>query len=169
MLLGRCSRFVDAAGGLQDLDPDTRQAIGQVKDQWSSSGKRVILLARKMLSKDETRSNDMETEVLERSRTGLVLVGLVGIVDPLRDEIAEVTRTLRSAGIRIFMVSQASIVQVVVDTDQSQVTGDFALTAQAIAIECGITSNRPDSVQNVSALSRNKIQPEVSIEYEKSD
>lgn len=122
-----------------------------------------------MLSKDETRSNDMETEVLERSRTGLVLVGLVGIVDPPRDEIPEVIRTLRSAGIRIFMVSQASIVQVVVDTDQSQVTGDFALTAQAIAKECGIISNRPDSVQNVSALSRNKIQPEVSIEHEKCD
>src|SRR5271168_2426112 len=34
------------------------------------------------------------------------------------------------------------------------VTGDFALTAQAIAAECGIITNPPDMVKGISALSR---------------
>jgi sodium/potassium-transporting ATPase subunit alpha len=34
------------------------------------------------------------------------------------------------------------------------VTGDFALTAQAIAAECGIITNPPNMVKGISALSR---------------
>lgn len=48
-----------------------------------------------------------------------------------------VVSILRRAGIRIFMV-----------------TGDFALTAQAIATECGIITNPPNMVKGISALSR---------------
>ena len=36
-------------------------------------------------------------------------------------------------------------------------TGDFALTAQAIAIDCGIISNVPSLVKDFRALSRDKI------------
>jgi sodium/potassium-transporting ATPase subunit alpha len=48
-----------------------------------------------------------------------------------------VVSILRGAGIRIFMV-----------------TGDFALTAQAIAAECGIITNPPNMIKGISALSR---------------
>ena len=41
---------------------------------------------------------------MDHSRSGLTLVGLVGIVDPPRDEIPSVVQILRGAGIRIFMV-----------------------------------------------------------------
>jgi sodium/potassium-transporting ATPase subunit alpha len=34
------------------------------------------------------------------------------------------------------------------------VTGDFALTAQAIAAECGIITNPPNMVRGISSLSR---------------
>lgn len=34
------------------------------------------------------------------------------------------------------------------------VTGDFALTAQAIAAECGIITNPPNMVKGISVLSR---------------
>ena len=37
-----------------------------------------------------------------------------------------------------------------------QVTGDFALTAQAIATDCGIISNVPSLVKCFTALSRDK-------------
>jgi sodium/potassium-transporting ATPase subunit alpha len=36
------------------------------------------------------------------------------------------------------------------------VTGDFALTAEAIAVECGIITSPPSMVQNISALARDK-------------
>lgn len=115
--------------------------VEDIKNQWSSEGKRVILLARKTLKGHQTshdpNDNSFEAEVMSQARTHLTLVGLVGIVDPPRDEIPEVVRILRRAGIRIFMV-----------------TGDFKLTAQAIAIECGIITNPATMVHDVSALSR---------------
>ncbi|KAK9334223.1 HAD-like domain-containing protein [Lipomyces starkeyi] len=72
---------------------------------------------------------------MEHARAELTLVGMVGIVDPPREEIPGVISTLRKAGIRIFMV-----------------TGDFVLTAEAIARECRIISNPSDRVHNVSYL-----------------
>ena len=41
-----------------------------------------------------------------------------------------------------------------IDADFCQVTGDFALTAQAIAAECGIITNPPHLVKDISVLSR---------------
>ena len=78
--------------------------IEKIKDEWSSQGKRVILLARRILSREQAKSHDMESIVLERSAGSLTFVGLVSIIDPPREEIPEVVRTLRRAGIRIFMV-----------------------------------------------------------------
>jgi sodium/potassium-transporting ATPase subunit alpha len=46
---------------------------------------------------------------MDHARCGLTLVGIVGIVDPPRDEIPSVVKILRRAGIRIFMVVSSSI------------------------------------------------------------
>lgn len=96
-------------GKSKNLDSNSRSAIEKIKDQWSSEGKRVILLARKVLSKEILRSqptsSQFENEVMEHAGSDLTLVGIVGIVDPPRDEIPEVVRILRGAGIRILMAS----------------------------------------------------------------
>ena len=83
--------------------------IEDIKDKWSSQGRRVILLARKIVSREQTRSNDLESEMMKCSRTGLTLVGLVSIVDPPREEIPQVVYTLRGAGIRIFMACSPNL------------------------------------------------------------
>jgi sodium/potassium-transporting ATPase subunit alpha len=90
---------------------------------------------------------------MRHARSDLTLVGIVGIVDPPRDEIPSVVSTLRGAGIRIFMVCALTSAQKCKLTSP-QVTGDFALTAQAIAAECGIVTNPPSMVQGILALSR---------------
>jgi sodium/potassium-transporting ATPase subunit alpha len=109
VLISRCSKFVGIDGERMPLDENTRLAIERTKDSWSSQGKRVILLARKVLFKDNIfslpTSRNFESEVMDHARSGLTLVGLVGIVDPPRDEMPSVIRILRGAGIRIFMVS----------------------------------------------------------------
>lgn len=68
------------------LDDNTRAVIEGIKDDWSSQGKRVLLLARKILPQNVLQSSpsfsDFETEVLKHARSDLTLVGLVGIVDP---------------------------------------------------------------------------------------
>ena len=91
------------------LEAQTRGQVVSIKDRWSSEGKRVILLARKVLLPGTLwsipSSRQFESEIMDHAKTGLVLVGLVGIVDPPREEIPEVVQALRSAGIRFFMVS----------------------------------------------------------------
>ncbi|SLM35767.1 h k atpase alpha [Lasallia pustulata] len=143
VLIGRCNTVIGEEGAVNSLNMETRAAIEDIKNAWSTQGKRVILLARKVLPAavivSSTESNDFEREAMEHARTGLTLVGLIAIVDPLRDEIPEVVRVLWGAGIRIFMV-----------------TGDFKLTAQAIAQECGIISNPTSLVDDILALSRDK-------------
>lgn len=101
--------FIDRDGVSKPLDEATRFSISCMKDRWSSQGKRVILLGRKTLSHEQIKSAPtdarFEDEIIEQSRTGLTFVGIVGIVDPPRDEIPSVVGILRRAGIRIFMVS----------------------------------------------------------------
>ncbi|XMA20170.1 hypothetical protein WAI453_012961 [Rhynchosporium graminicola] len=144
VLITRCTSYTSMDGETKALDDATRNTIEEIKNTWSAQGKRVILLARRTVPKADFRSlptsSHFEDEVAQHARTGLTLVGIVGIVDPPRDEIPSVVKTLRRAGIRIFMV-----------------TGDFALTAQAIATECGIVTNPPHQVKDISALARDDI------------
>jgi len=134
ILLPRCSSMLGDEADTVAMTEAQMHRIETIKDSWSRQGKRVILLARK--DTVVPFSDNPEKEVLITAREGLTFVGLIGIVDPPRDEISEVVRVLRGASIRIFMV-----------------TGDFKLTAQAIAEECGIISN-PAMVDDVNDLSR---------------
>lgn len=157
VLIGRCTKYTTMEGESKVLDDTTRAKIEEIKNTWSSQGRRVILLARKTIRKKQIQalasSSQFEDEVLHHAREGLTLVGIVGIVDPPRDEIPSVVSILRGAGIRIFMVSPFNLMLSTVITF-SKVTGDFALTAQAIAAECGIITNPPHLVKNISALAR---------------
>ncbi|KAI9681771.1 MAG: hypothetical protein M1829_000516 [Trizodia sp. TS-e1964] len=148
VLIDRCNTYITKEGTTQPLTAPARAAFETIKDEWSSHGKRVILLARKVLPQSEIRSSpdssNFERETMDHAKSELTLVGLVGIVDPPREEIPEVVRILRGAGIRIFMV-----------------TGDFKLTALAIAQECGIITNPPAQVHDISALLRDKMSEKV--------
>lgn len=139
ILLPRCVKFLTKEGTSRDMRQVDQKIIEEVKDKWSRQGKRVILLARKSLPNEffglSTATREYEQALLEECTQGLELIGLVGIVDPPRQEIPEVVRTLRGAGIKIHMV-----------------TGDFKLTAQAIAAECGIITPPSNFVHDISAL-----------------
>ena len=71
----------------------------------------------------------------DKDNIGGFVSSLVAIVDPPRQEIPEVVSTLRRAGIKVFMV-----------------TGDFRLTAAAIAADCGIITQDPMHVHDVTNL-----------------
>lgn len=108
ILIDRCTHLVTNTGNINSLDDEILARAKALKDQWSAEGKRVILLARKVIPRKEVMcdpsSRDFGSEMMAQARSGLILVGLVGIVDPPREEIPEVVRILRGAGIRIFMV-----------------------------------------------------------------
>ncbi|KAJ6263432.1 hypothetical protein Dda_1995 [Drechslerella dactyloides] len=139
ILLPKCNYVTCSDGEARALDYEAIQSIEYIKDSWSRQGKRVILLARKVMNRSEIKSsfdsNAIEEEVVRHASSGLCLVGLVGIVDPPRDDIPWVISTLRRAGVRIFMV-----------------TGDFKLTAQAIAREIGIFTVDDDRIDGFENL-----------------
>ncbi|KAK4927905.1 hypothetical protein LTR49_005327 [Elasticomyces elasticus] len=82
-----------------------------------------------------SQPREYELDVMGRASSELILVGLIAIVDPPRPEIPEVVRILRGAGVRVFMV-----------------TGDFKLTAAAIAAECGIITQSQKFIDDVTNL-----------------
>ena len=141
ILLPRCSKYVGEDGGTYALDDGVCSSIEAIKDSWSSQGKRVLLLARRLLPADGILSapsdNTFQSEALSHASGSLTLVSLVGIVDPPRDEVPSVIEILRRAGIRTMMV-----------------TGDFKLTAKAIARSCGIITVEDDQVHTVNDLPR---------------
>ena len=134
-----CTSYTGEDGETHVIDPSMQHQLEKIKNEWSAQGKRVITLARRVVPQKLLQSTPLsiqfEEEMMGLAKQNLTLVGLVAILDPPRDEILDVVGTLRRAGIRIFMV-----------------TGDFALTAQAIAKECGIITNRPEEIDNIDAL-----------------
>jgi len=73
----------------------------------------------------------------EKAETGLVLIGLVGMMDPPRPEAAESVALCRSAGIRPVMI-----------------TGDHPLTAEVIARRVGIIRGEGEAVMTGRELAQ---------------
>jgi magnesium-transporting ATPase (P-type) len=88
-------------------------------DRLASRGMRTLAVARKRLAGGLQELN--QDDLLN----GLELLGLVGIMDPPRDEAIEAVAVCHEAGIRVKMI-----------------TGDHALTARAIAARIGIGNGR---------------------------
>lgn len=98
--------------------PIDRQAWLDRADLLASRGERVLGFAR--LEGAET-GGGLDPEALQGR---LVLLGLVGFIDPPRQEAMEAIAECRGAGIRVIMI-----------------TGDHAVTAREIARKLGISDN----------------------------
>ncbi len=101
--------------GRRALTEERRQKWQARIDTMASEGLRVLGMGYRVL---ETAPQGDLTEDIENN---LVLLGLVGIVDPARPEARDAVRLAKTAGIRSIMI-----------------TGDHALTAEAIARDLGI-------------------------------
>lgn len=126
VLMQRCTSTLDGSGEVLPLTPERLAYLSQLQTSWAGKGQRILLLARRIVNKSdlpESNPEDLvETQLLDQI-SNLTVVGLVGIVDPPRPEIPGVVKTVRGAGSRFMMI-----------------TGDGALTAVAIARQCGIVT-----------------------------
>lgn len=96
-------------GEIRRLEDEHREAFIEQNERYAREAKRVLALAFKPI--DEARlSLDLDDEY------ELVLVGLVAMIDPPREEVYDAIAKAKSAGIRTIMI-----------------TGDHRTTAQAIA------------------------------------
>lgn len=129
VLLNNCTHVI-GHGSVVAIDKAAKQRIMDVQQEWSRKGKRVILVASKMVNRGKLDLNDRVVAVqsLRNEVLGLTLVGILGIEDPPRKNIGQVIQKLRAAGIKIVMI-----------------TGDFELTGVAIARQTGIVSGNVDT------------------------
>jgi len=102
-------------GRVVSMTDEMRATILEQNDDMSRQALRVLAVAERDLPADLTGYTPDTVE------TDLTLLGLVGMIDPPRPEVSEAVEQALTAGIRIIMV-----------------TGDYGLTAEAIARRIGI-------------------------------
>ncbi|MEW6678790.1 MAG: cation-transporting P-type ATPase [Pseudomonadota bacterium] len=115
-LLERCELWLDAAGREQALTAEARQAVEGAAQAMAGRGLRVLALACKGHS-GEAGDGLGHHHV----KGGLVFLGLQGMMDPPRPEARRAVAACMEAGVKVKMI-----------------TGDHALTAQAIAAALGM-------------------------------
>ena len=121
-VLARCTHDLGPAGRLP-LDAARRAEHEGAHDTLAADGCRVLALA---LRGVEPGLSDAAPDELERE---LTFVGLAGLLDPPRADVAEAIVTCREAGVAISMV-----------------TGDHSLTALSIARQVGLADEKTRAV-----------------------
>jgi len=114
--------------GQEEVD---RSKILETAEQIAGDGLRTLGFAMRVW---EALPHPLTSEQVE---TGLVLIGIVGMMDPPRPEAAESVATCRSAGIRPVMI-----------------TGDHPLTAEVIARRVGIICGEGEAVMTGRELAQ---------------
>ena len=111
-VLEMCNAQLAPDGETRPLDA---AAWGDRAESLAAQGQRVLGIARRGAVDQQQSLNFSDVE------GGLTLLGLVGIIDPPRDEAIEAVGKCRAAGIRVKMI-----------------TGDHVTTARAIGLQLGI-------------------------------
>lgn len=115
VLLKRCSSVLLRDGSVVPLSDEYRQKILEQNTKLAQKALRVLGGAFKAIKgipeKPSTENDEME----------LIFVGLMGMIDPPRPEVADSIKICKKAGIRVVMI-----------------TGDYRDTASAIAKSIGI-------------------------------
>ncbi|KAL7797376.1 hypothetical protein V8C37DRAFT_419711 [Trichoderma ceciliae] len=138
VLLPSCTAYWSRKSNcVMPLDGPAKIAFKEYQDRLSKNAERVIVLCMKnMIISDAIDTNAFSDEVTGRATEDLTVVGILGISDPPRPETLKTVKECRRAGTRFFMV-----------------TGDYGLTAAAIARNVGIfTGERdPDTIATIKA------------------
>jgi Ca2+-transporting ATPase len=119
VLLTRCSEEL-VTGDLIQLTDERRNAFRRSNEELAARGLRTIGVGFRSISRSDFEAQQAN-ESLEQK---LVFAGMIGIIDPAREEAKDAVAVARAAGIRVMMI-----------------TGDHPKTAAVIARELGITAD----------------------------
>jgi cation-transporting P-type ATPase F len=120
-IVKRCTGMLNASGQQRPMDcVDTLKetTIEREVNIMARQGLRVLALAKKSVPNQQNSVDHPDIE------TGLVFLGLQGMIDPPRESAIKAVHACQQAGIQVKMI-----------------TGDHAVTAQAIARRMGINKN----------------------------
>lgn len=119
VLLARCSHEL-VGEETRALTPERRAEILETNEELAGAALRTLGVAFRSLPKDAFKREEVD----ERVEQDLVFLGLIGMIDPPREEAKNAVARARGAGIRPIMI-----------------TGDHPKTAAVIASELGIIEN----------------------------
>ena len=122
-------------GRTEALTDASRHAIVQEHDRLAAEGLRMLAVATRPLP------DALLDAGASRVEAQLTFLGMVALWDPPRPEVAEAVATCHRAGIRVVMV-----------------TGDYGLTAQAIARQVGLRVEKVVTGEEVERLSPDGLQ-----------
>ncbi|MBS1505967.1 MAG: cation-translocating P-type ATPase [Bacteroidetes bacterium] len=123
-LINRCNRIADPSGE-HEFNADLKATWLSESEKLAASGLRVIAVGSKTSSADEKNLS-----------ADLVFLGLMGMIDPPREEVFAAVQECKSAGIKVIMI-----------------TGDHPSTAQNIARKLGIMEDDKQAVMNGKDMS----------------
>jgi P-type Ca2+ transporter type 2C len=118
VVLARCSQAGGPFSGSQVPMAEARDGVAAANEQMGAKGLRVLSFAARVLREEDVPTMESNPMALT---DGLSFVGLVGIIDPLRPQAKAAVATALAAGIDVRMI-----------------TGDHAVTAQAIGESLGL-------------------------------
>ena len=121
-LLSRCNSYVINGNVNTDID-EYKKEIAKQNEEMAKSALRVLAMAYKELDHEPT---DEEMKTIE---SDLTYVGMVGMIDPPREEVKDAVEKCKTAGIKTVMI-----------------TGDHKITAIAIAKALGILENEDEAI-----------------------
>jgi Ca2+-transporting ATPase len=120
---------VEAKNKKISLTEELKKKLVEMNEELSSHALRVLAMAYKETDKGSFKKMN-----------GYTFVGLVGMIDPPRQEVGDAVSICHSAGIRVLMI-----------------TGDHPLTAQAIAKQVGIKFNKVITGIDIDKLGKGKL------------
>lgn len=116
ILLARCSQEL-VGEEIQPLTIERRKQILGINEELAANALRTLGVAVRLVPKNALSGQDIDEDIEEQ----LVFLGLIGMIDPPREEAKDAVARAKSAGIRPIMI-----------------TGDHPKTAAVIAKELGI-------------------------------
>lgn len=131
---GALEALIDNSGDIlssRGVNTIDEKEIHTINEKMSAEGLRVLGIA---IRRWDSLPDDMSPEIME---SGLSILGLVGMMDPPREEAKEAVSLCRMAGIRPVMI-----------------TGDHPLTARTIAKRLGIIEDDSKSIITGRELER---------------
>jgi Ca2+-transporting ATPase len=118
VVLGLCTQYLALDDTPRPLTEDMRREILNANDAMTREALRALGFAYRL---ERDVPDDIEKVSTHHLESDLVFAGLVGMIDPPREEVKPALATAQKAGIRTIMI-----------------TGDYANTARAIAESIGL-------------------------------
>lgn len=132
VLLQRCTHILDN-GKVVELNDKKREEVRVANHNMANEALRVLACGYRVY---DTLPKNVDESIEQK----MVFIGLVGMIDPVRDEVVDAIKKCRSAGIRPIMI-----------------TGDHKDTAVAIARQLGILD---DTTMAITGAQLDKISDE---------